>query len=325
MIYRSLFNLILHHAYFLDKGENLFLDMSAEEQVKRLRAYRVSDFLKFVPSRSTQHNINRYRLVLKPHSQGFRIVAKAIEETGSDSVQYTPIIELPNDLTLTFGLYITDPHFENYTQITSKADNGLYLFSNLKPDSEASDFANIFSSDVSADPDFLLTEEGARQIVHTIVSEDEFFNSHRDRFSIAHIDKTSIDDPGNVALLEEYIKSQKNKGLIAFVRVTVKGSNDHNLLEFDESDPGNIKQYVWNSPLKFTLSFKNRRTFWRYNGDFDDAPLITADTKPLVKNGFVQIESADFNPEPVEEHHFPNPKVNLIKKEDSNYYSDIFI
>ena len=325
MIYRTLFNINFHHAYFLNKGDDVFSGLPENERMKILRNYKVSDYLKVVPTLSTQHTIKGYRLLFKPHSEGFRMGSQALTEGDSDPVKYTPLIALPNDLTLTYKLYSTDPYFENYTQITSKSNNGLYLFSNLKPDSETSDFANIFTSDGGVDPDFLLTEEGARRIVHTIAFEDEFFNSNNNRFSIAHIDKSNIDAPDNVALLEKYIQTQKSKGLIGFIRLSVKGDNNHNVLEFDESNPANIKQYIQNLPLQFTLGFKNRRTFWRYNGDFEGAPWVTSDTKPLVKNGFIPIGTSDFNPEPAVEHHFPNPKVNLIKKEESKYYSDIFI
>lgn len=325
MIYRSLFNFIFHHAYFLDKGEQVFADMSDSEKAELLRGYVLSDYLRLVPTPATQQRLKGYRFLFKPHAHGFRVVAQVFEEIGSDPVKYKPLITLPDDFTLSFALYITDPYFENYSEIAPKDANTLYLFSNIKPDTEAAGFADVFSTDGKIDPPFLLSEEGSRKIMHTISVEDRFLRTGIDRFSIANIDEADINTPEAAEIIDQYIQTQRNKGLIGFVRLAIKGDNDHNLLEFDESDPTDVIQYMLDPSPEFTLSFSNRKTFWRYTIFSDGSQLVTEGPKPLVKNGFVQIESTDFNPEPPEEQYYPNPTVAFIKKEDSNYYSDIFI
>lgn len=325
MIYRSLFNIIFHHAYFLDKGEQVFAGMSDSDKAELLRGYVLSEYLRIVPTHATQRRLKGYRLLFKPHAHGFRVVSQVLEENGSEPPKYRPLINLPDDLTLTFALYITDPYFENYSEIAPKGANTLYLFSNIKPDTEATGFANLFSADGKIDPPFLLSEEGSRKIIHTISVEDRFLHAGIDRFSIANIDEADINTPEASEIIHQSIRTQKSKGLIGFVRLTVKGDNAHNLLEFDESDPANVIQYMPDPSPEFTLSFSNRKTFWRYTIFSDGSQLITEGPKPLVKNGFVQIESTDFNPEPPEEHYYPNPTVAFIKQEDNNYYSDIFI
>ena len=325
MIYRSVFNMNIRHAYFLDEGEEVFSDMPDDEKYELLRKYRLSDYLKIVPTAATKHIIKGHRLLFKAHSQGFRVVSKVIGEPVAEPLKFSPLIFLQDDLNLTFGLYINDAYFENYTQIADKGDPTLYLFSNVRPTTEDVGFANIFTADGSIDPDFLLREESTRHLVHNIALEDKFFGSGLDRFSIANIAATDIDSPESIDLINQHIKSKKYDGLVGYVRLTIKGDDNNHLLEFDDSDSNNIKQYILPQPPEFNLSFKNRKTFWRYIGFNEDSVLTTDTTKPLVKNGFVQIESSDFDPAPTEDKHYPNPTILSIKKEDSNYYSEIFI
>ena len=327
MVYRSVFNINFHHAYFLDEGEEIFSDMTDEAKRKSepLKKYIFSDFLKIIPTVATQNIMKGYRLLIKQHPQGFRIIAKVVGESVSGEVKYSPLVTMPDDLTFTFGLYVTDPYFENYSELTNYEGNSLYLVSNVRPTTEAVDFASVFTSPANIDPDFLLTAESSRNLVHTIAREDVFYTTGVNRFSIANIDPADLDVVPGLELINQHIQSNKRGGLIGFVRLTIKGDSDNDLLEFDESDSSNVKQYVWDTPLEFTLGFKNRRTFWRYNVLSDDSTLTTDTTKPLVKNGFVQIEASDFNPEPTEGMHYPNPGIANVKKEDSNYYSELFI
>lgn len=325
MIYRPLFKIDLHHAYFLNRGEEVFENLSDHEKNELLSEYRVSDYLSLVPTLATQKNLKGYRLLFKPHSAGFYIVSPTLGATGSSPVNYHPLIALPDNLTLTFGLYATDAYFGNYTEINAKNNTRFYLFSNVKPATETSSFANLFTADGTIDSTFLLSEAGSRKILHTIALEDGGVQTGSDRFSIANIDEADIDTPEALEVIDQSINTQKNNGLLGFVRLTVRGDSDHHLLEFDDSDPADVEQFIRNPYPEFMLNFRNRETLWRYTVSPGNDQLVTESVKPLVKHGFVQIMPSDFNPEPTEEYHYPNPTASFIREEESNYYSDIFI
>lgn len=334
MFYKTLFNINIHHAYFLDDGEAKFSSMSPPEKIEQLQRYRTSDYLKIIPTATTASVMRNYRMLLKPHKQGFRVLTTALEKEILTETKYSPIIDLDNDLTLTFAIHAKDIFFNNYTQITARDNNRLYLFSNIKPSTEAVGFGNIFTEDGKIDSSFLLTAESSRNLITTISGEDEFFNNETTLFSMIHkieaINENTQLSPSEKEnaikeMLHQYIQCNKKNGLIGYVRLTAKGDSTHHLLEFDESDINDIKQYVLEPTPEFTLSFKNRRTHWRFIKLSDDITLTTENKKPLTKNGFVEIEASDFNPEPTEDFNYPNPTADSIKKENNNYYSEVFI
>ncbi len=87
-----------------------------------------------------------------------------------------------------------------------------------------------------------------------------------------------------------------------------------------------------NTENQYVIRFKNRSTIWRYkfnasqslqgNSDFgvensDDKILITNELQPLTANGLVALQIGDFK--------LPNASPKLIKPENENIYSEIFI
>ena len=325
MVYKTIFNIIVNHGYFLDEGEDKFSNMNQKEKEGALKNYDINDYLRIAPTEATKTIMNNHRLLFRPHAFGFRILAETIEKKVALDTKYSPLILLADDLNFTFRIVATDPFFDSYSQIVSRDDMRLYLFTNKKPSTEADGFANIFTSDGTIDTSFLLKENSTRKLVYEVAKEDESLKTISNLFSIANIPVANIDKVEEVKQIRRYVRSKKRNGLLGFIRLRVKGDANHNLFEFDNSDPTHIKQYVLGTAPEFTLRFKNRKTFWRYINTSKNFMLTTKATKPLTKNGFVKIEASDFDPEPTVPLNYPNPRPDSIKKENNKYYSEIFI
>jgi hypothetical protein len=337
MQYKTLFNINIHHGYFLDNGQEKFLTsnnngMSEEDKKEALRNYNVSKYLQVTPTKSTQVILKNHRLLIKGDNQGFRILVSTLEEPQN---KFAPIIKLEDELTLTFQLKATDPYFYNYTQSTALTNDRMYLFTNKKPAGESNDFETVFqNNDGKIDVSFLLKEASTRTIVRAIAEEDEQTTS---QFSIANeINVIETDDTltnGEKTtlintFLDTIIKKQKKQGVIGYIRLTVKGDdNTQDLLNFE--DPN---QYTLNEHPNFTISFLNKRTFWRFISLKDGAVLTTKNKKWTSKNGYLEIKNSDFNPAGLDppdtdpdDYNFPNPTAEIIKKENNKYYSEVFI
>ncbi len=342
MYYKSLFNINIHHGYFLDQGERKFLPIFPEDEADKLETdekesalseYDVSKFLTIQPTSSTKRIAKNYKIITRLHSQGLRVLVN----TEENETEFQPIIPLEDDVTLTFEIQATDTYFNNYTALNSLSDNKLYLFTNVEPSDQEADFENIFENNGGPiDDRFLLKEEASRDLIKNIAAEDEPFTSVTGQFSITHTIQlieeddtlTNNEKETQIAnLINTIIQRKKKNRVVGYLRLTIKGDGGNDLLEFD-GDEQKIKE----TTPEFTISFINRKTFWRFISTSDGVTLTTENEKWLSKNGFVEIigqstddDDSDFDPEPIKEYKFPNPTVNSIKKENNNYYSEIFI
>lgn len=340
MQYKTLFNINIHHGYFLDNGQKKFLTsnnnnaMSDDEKKIALQNYDFSKYLEVTPTKSTQVILKNHRMLVKGDNQGFRVLVSTLEEEDEQD-KFIPIIKLDEELTLTFQLKAIDPYFYNYTQSTALTNDRMYLFTNKKPVGESNDFETIFqNNDGKIDSNFLLKEASTRTLVRTIAEEDEEVTNQFsivNEINIIETDDTLTNGEKNSLInkfLDTIIKKQKKKGVVGYVRLTIKGDDDtQDLLNFE-----NPNQYTLNEYPDFTLSFLNRRTFWRFISLKDGAVLTTKNKKWSSKNGYLEIKSSDFDPaglDPPEtdpnDYNFPNPTAEIIKKENNKYYSEVFI
>jgi hypothetical protein len=342
MYYKTLFDINIHHGYFLDQGERKFLPVNPEDEADKLdvdekesalNEYDFSSFLTVKPTLSTHKICKNYKIITRQHPQGFRVLVSTKDNQ--------PIIPLEDDLTLTFELQLKDPYFYNYTNISSLLEKQLYLFTNVVPENQV-DFENIFENENKPiDGDFLLNEEETRNLLKNIAGEDESFRSLSDQFSIIHaiqlieedesLENDQVEKDKRITdVLNQGILRKKQQKVIGYARLTIKGdTEDENLLTYQ-----NDEQFMKESHSVFTISFINRKTFWRYKDRADDITLTTKTDKWLSKNGFVEITGkssednpSDFDPEPVKDYVFPNPTIDIIKHEDNTNkdYSEIFI
>lgn len=346
MFYKALFNINIHHGYFLDSGEDKFLpievdddELSDIEKEKALIPYNVYDYLKVIPTQKTQRTCRNHRMLIRPHKQGFRVLV----ETQESGEQFTPTISFNEDTVFTFEIHAKDPYFHNYTDIIAVSENRCYLFSNTIPEDQIETFETIFENNGGPiDSRFLLKAPATRELLKSIAYEDASIKTTViEQFSITNVIELIKKDETLTELqkeehieevLNKLIQEKKKKGIIGYIRMAIKGDDDNNLLEFDDTDPENILQFTLETTPEFTLSFINKKTFWRYISVSDNATLTTNSTKWSAKNGFIEIKSEDFDPEGLdpadtdpEDYVFPNPTVKTVKKEDDNYYSEIFI
>lgn len=338
MQYKTLFNINIHHGYFLDNGQEKFLTsnnnnaMSDEEKEEALKKYDFSKYLIVSPTAATTEILKNHRMLYKKDKQGFRVLMSTIEEVQD---KFAPIIKLGDELTLTFELKAVDPYFYNYTQSTGLDNDRMYLFTNKKPAGESNSFETLFENgDGKIDSNFLLKEVSTRTLIRAIAEEDELIT---DQFSIVNeINSIETDDTltnsektsAVNSLLDTIIKKRKKKGVVGYVRLTIKGDdNTQDLLSFE-----GLKQYAINEHPNFIISFINKRTFWRFISLSDGATLTTKNKKWSSKNGYVEINSSDFLPAGLDppttnpsDYKFPNPTAEIIKKENNKYYSEVFI
>ena len=348
MFYKALFNINIHHGYFLDSGDQKFLpidedddELSDIEKEKALIPYSINEYLKIIPSKTTQDLCKNHRMLLRPHKQGFRLLIET--EEGEEEGRYSPIIPLDDTAVLTFEICATDAYFNNYTDIVDISKNRMYLFSNTVPEDQISAFENIFDENGGVvDKRFLLKAQATRDLLRDIATEDDFTQpTVADQFSIPHIidlieaDEELTDEQKTnqvKKVLNALIQEKKKQGIIGYLRLSAKGDDDNHLLEYDETDPDDIQQYTLEILPEFTLSFINKKTFWRYISTSDNAILTTNSTKWSARNGFIEIKTDDFDADGLEpedtdpeNYSFPNPTVATVKKEDDDYYSEIFI
>ena len=344
MFYKTLFSVNIQHGYFLDSGENKFLPiqfddelLSDEEKENALKKYVISNYIKIVPSATTANLLKKHQLLLRYHKQGFVLLISALE----DASKYEPLIFLDETTTFTFEIQAIDAYFYNYTELTDINENRLYLFSNQKPSGQAVGFENVFENNGGPiDNRFLLNTEASQDLLR-ILSEEEALNTPINQFSLARTIQLIEEDENLTlqqktdqvkAVLTASIKEKKKNNIIGYVRLSAKGDNDYHILEFDSSILNDVKQYTLGTPPTLTLSFINRKTFWRYISLSDNAKLTTNSKKWSTKNGFVEIKTEDFDADGLEpaatnpeDYVFPNPRVTSVKKEGDDYYSEIFI
>jgi hypothetical protein len=128
--YALLFEVTLFHNYFLNSGEETFIGMSAEDQLKMLQNFDVSSFAAINPTAQTREILKNHKMVFKKTKTGFRVYIKV-----KDADETVPFITLASDLTLQFLIKNTDHQFENYTDLNC-APHQIILLSNVRPETE---------------------------------------------------------------------------------------------------------------------------------------------------------------------------------------------
>jgi hypothetical protein len=346
MNFKTLFNIHIHHGYFLDKGNEKYLkvdeddtEMEDDDKAFALKEYQLSDYLEVIPSGLTKAYFRNYRMTMRPHASGFRILINTLKRTVGPDTKYEPLIPLEEDVYITFEIKAKDPYFYNYSDVFDLSDSTLYLFTNVEPANQEAEFENLFENNGGLiDSRFLLKEAESRELLKAIALEDENFLAYKTgtislgrniRIIQNHAHLTNEQKDTEIEhLLNQVIQKRKKKQTLGYIRLRVNGdAADRHLVEYIDEN-----QYVKDSTPTFTISFINQKTYWRFISEADEATLTTKQKKWLSKNGAIEITSSDFDAAGLdppdtdpEDYVFPNPTVDLIKKEDNNYYSEIFI
>lgn len=354
MLYKTLFNINLYHAYFLDEGSRKFHDLQrtgnilSENDKKRiLTEYDSNNFLEIVPIKSTTKKIEDYRLILKKHTKGIRVFTEALRvtsfENGSAVERYNPLIKFPEGLTLSFYIKSSDRYFNNYSKVIGKNKPQLYFLSN-----KISSAANVFdaNNEMKEFNGFLASEKDTRKLIYELEKENQLTNANAN-FSVANIDETVINtieikigegEPLNtkekeiLERLNAQVKRIRENKILGILQLETAGISNQSLVEnvqvrnldtyeYEE------KQCILKNHASFDIAIENRKTFWRYHEPSKNIVRITKEKKPLTQNGTIIIKYEDVIPKPNrnERYYFPNPTSSSIKKENEEYYSEIFI
>jgi len=327
-----MFEVQLHHSYFLDDGDIPFISMNDTEKTIHLKKYHYKDFIKVVPSTATQKIFRDHKIIWKEGTDSFTVLNKVVSENN----KYKSTVFLDDSLEMTFLLYNNDYLFDNYT-VLPKEKNRLYYFSNSKPITETDPYTYIplsTSNDLIND-DFLLSEESSQLIWYHILKENSRANIHPYLDFFAEVEESDVTTDQGKYIINQAIQAEKAKGLLGVIRLRTVGDNSMNLIEIDTVDPLDIKNYVLDPIPQYKLHFNNRKTIWKYIRRSDENELETSSAKPLTRNGFIEIDpDTDFSsplPLDIEKYTFPNPTADLIKQTTdvntniTTTYSEIFI
>ncbi|MGG6229329.1 hypothetical protein [Tenacibaculum sp. SDUM215027] len=356
-MYKTLFNINIYHSYFLDEGERTFFELNGgnngitpltDEEKKRLEEqYDISKFLSIQPTKETKKSLKNYRLLLRNHKKGIRVVSETLEviaEEGNQEVnRYSPIITLSDSLTLTFYLKVDHPYFENFSNIIEKKEQQLYYLSN-----KSSSTINLFEtiSEIKKWSLFLISDNETRKLLHQLESEKEFDTITPNLVTIANIEASELDvieskiinaiplneeEQKVIDTINSFVKRIKNSGVIGIVQIQISGDNNTNLTEEvlvknEQTQLFDVpKQCLLEEFPQFAICIENRSTFWRYTKKSENLVMTTSEEKPLTLNGRVEIDKQDVSPQPQDDYYFPNPTPESIKKESQDYYSEVFI
>ncbi|WP_378176285.1 hypothetical protein [Aquimarina sp. SS2-1] len=331
-LYKILFRVEILHSYFLDDGSSSFISMNDTEKKAQLKKYNFLDYINPIPTYATQVALRNHKLILRKGQDSFNILGSVMEE--NDKLKVVRFLE--NDLKLTFLLYIKDYLFDNYTELT-QTDNRLYYFSNIKPSTETNPYSYIplsTSSDLITE-DFLLTEEGSRQIWYHLEQDNIRAEIKKRLDLIAELEDDDLITDEGKQIINQSIQREQGKGLLGVVDLQMIGDNNMDLIEIDSTDPDDTKSFLLDPVPVYKLHFENRKTIWKYIKKSNENELETSSAKPLTKNGFIEIDpDSDFPgplPTDIDKYTFPNPTANNIKQvtdQNTNItttYSEIFI
>ncbi len=285
--YSELFSVKIFHRYFLDKGTEEFRLMNENDRLRQLRNYNTSTFIKILPVDETTGILNGHSMVFKETNSGFSVWVKL-----ADNNDNTPLIDIEDDLNLTFTIQIKDSLFYNYTDLKLENSEKLYCLSNRKPDTEPADFSLIdeAAGTFFFDERFVLSEDGQKnELLLLPVSR-----------------KTGL-----LGIVKIFMKGDKSALNITDTQRKIITPAKH--FEIILKNRNTFWRYLYNSDRQVTAADDVKHE----NGNLK--VLVTKNALPLTQTGFVSVELNGTE--------LPNPGVNLIKpdKADNKIFSEIYM
>nr|MBI1230876.1 hypothetical protein [Cytophagales bacterium] len=123
--YRTLCVIQLRHNYFLNRGEELFEEMEAEEQEKQLRDFDWKESLRILPLGQTERILKNHQLLLRNSADSLRVVVRM-----RDAESQEPFIPISQHTVLLFGITYQNPYFEHYTDMEFLGEEKVFLANN---------------------------------------------------------------------------------------------------------------------------------------------------------------------------------------------------
>jgi len=247
--YKKLFSCNIYHRYFLDDGATAF-DDNATLKEEQLGKYDLLDYMSVLPTEATATLFRGHKLQFKLSPSGFTMFIRA-EENPPASGTFVPYIDLPQDTTFTFLLYVTDGLFENYSTVGASPAIPFY-FSNKQPSTEVGVFQYIDLETTTHDvADFTISQTTYDTLLSSLTPKEKI-----GLFGIISLEMAGDD-------------------------TTVVDGNARIILNPDGSlqDPAPI----------YKIQILNRSTIWNYRDPVDGSLIHSSDPTelPLVKNGII--------------------------------------
>lgn len=286
--YKTLFGVNLIHLYYLSKGDNSFLEMGTDDQVKQFNLFEINNFISVTPTQNSIKILADYQLIFKPNNTGFNIISRVLSTD-----KQKPFITLDEDLSLEFLIKITDNAFFNYTDPNIETSTGLYYFSNERLASEAITFPLISLAEtfIPIDSDYIITTESTEDELEKLTP-----NEMQNLFGIISITMRSTE--GNLVVTDSL-------GNIPA---------DHTKFEILFGNRLTFWRYLFsdNQTVEGTDDLETEGS--------DAKILISKNEYPLTHKGFISVKHHGLE--------LPNPNANMIKPDtiiENKAYSEIYM
>jgi hypothetical protein len=288
ILYKELFEVKILHHYFLDIGEKSWDTMTPEERDKMQLTYNVHDFFDIIPTIECKKALTSQSCIFKCTPEGFLVGVKA-EPDDLHPGKFMPFKSLRDDLAFRFVVRLRDSSFMNYSDLPLLGHEGkMFVFKNFKVEGSenpltltsappvytsasdqypVSDGLFAYTMKVKDTSPFatLKTLSGTKVAPRMEILQGEFQTLQVDLrnftpgFYLLHV---VGDRPGYQDEVTFYLTDQPD---IPFGVFEIRVKSDQPAFSLTSSD-----HLV--SPV-YKLRFRNRRTYWRYNGNFPGAPL----------------------------------------------------
>ncbi|QDH80423.1 hypothetical protein FKX85_15790 [Echinicola soli] len=279
-LYRPVFKLSIYHNYFLNDGEVQFSNMTDNEKESQLKNYNWQDFMNITPTARTKDMLNGQLMIFKSFPNQLLVVVKV-----SPDDDRTPYVSLAGDQQLIFKLSITDPFFDNYTNL--ERAGALFYFSNkelMLPESH--NFNTIHTSNQQA-----------------TVTSRYLFDGENKGHLLEFLDKDeSINTDG---ILHVYMQGDHTNKSPIINDGRIKNNLPHFKIHFDNQ--------------KTTWKYIHLRDGFETETK-QEWPLTRFGYIPMDKPSDFKSPPAD-----LDKYNFPNPSPQQIKFIANKPYSEIFI
>lgn len=141
ILYKNLFQIMVRHHYFLNKGEQEWDSMSQEQKESQEAKFDVREILDIIPTSDCIKILNAHNCVLKRTASGILVGIKVVAD-DINTGEFKPFVSLKDDETFRFMVKLKDYNFLNYTALTLQSTRGKsYILNNSLTNS-----SNIFPS-----------------------------------------------------------------------------------------------------------------------------------------------------------------------------------
>lgn len=285
--YKPLFQVNILHQFFLNKGTEEYLAMSAAEKEKQLISYSISNFITVLPSAKSCQKLIGQNMVFKTSNSGFTVWIKV-----SESNESIPFIPISDTLELTFLLKLKNHTFFNFSELKFESADKLFFFSNkrLSVESETFPLLKKFGGNSMVNDNYALSNENALNELEAL--------AHAERQNLFGLVKIHM--KGNSPSLN--VTNSQN-------RIRTPGQ----IFQLFFENRKTIWRYIFNE----NQQVQNTDDVKKESGNAKQ--LITRKKQPLTAYGFVTIEHGGVE--------LPNPDARFVKPNSTNnkIYSEIYM